>query len=128
MKLSSSAQNITTSPILTIAAEINAKINQGEKIYNLTVGDFNSQIYPIPERLTTLIIDAYKQHETNYPGAFGLDPLRQSIITLLKDYCDINVNMNEVQVASGSRPLIYSCFKTIVDPGGESDFPGAIVE
>ena len=112
MKLSSAAQSITTSPILTIAAEINAKINQGEKVYNLTVGDFNSQIYPIPERLTELTIEAYQQHETNYPGAFGLDPLRHSIIDLLKDHCGIDVEMNEVRVASGSRPLIYSFFKS----------------
>lgn len=123
MKLSSAAQSITTSPILTIAAEINAKISQGENVYNLTVGDFNSQIYPIPERLTELTIEAYKQHETNYPGAFGLDPLRHSIIDLLKDYCDIDVKMSEVQVASGSRPLIYSFFKTIVDPGDKVIFP-----
>ena len=123
MKLSSAAQSITTSPILTVAAEINVKISQGENVYNLTVGDFNSQIYPIPERLTELTIEAYKQHETNYPGAFGLDPLRHSIIDLLKDYCDIDVKMSEVQVASGSRPLIYSFFKTIVDPGDKVIFP-----
>lgn len=123
MKLSSAAQSITTSPILTIAAEINAKISQGKKIYNLTVGDFNSKIYPIPERLTALTIKAYQQHETNYPGAFGLDPLRHSIIDLLKDYCEIDVKLNEVQIASGSRPLIYSFFKTIVDPGEKVIFP-----
>lgn len=123
MKLSSAAQTITTSPILTIAAEINEKIKQGEKIYNLTVGDFNSHIFPIPERLTELTIDAYNAHETNYPGAFGLPPLRQSIVELLKNYCDIDVAVNEVQVASGSRPLIYSFYKTIVDPGDTVLFP-----
>ncbi|MBC8386247.1 MAG: pyridoxal phosphate-dependent aminotransferase [Gammaproteobacteria bacterium] len=123
MKLSSAAQSITTSPILTIAAEINQKINQGEQVFNLTVGDFNSQIFPIPERLTELTIAAYEDHQTNYPGAFGLDSLRQSIVDLLKDYCDIDVALNEVQVACGSRPLIYSLFKTIVDPGEKVVYP-----
>ncbi|MCK5663746.1 MAG: pyridoxal phosphate-dependent aminotransferase [Thiotrichaceae bacterium] len=123
MKQSKAAESITTSPILVIAAEINKKIQQGEKIFNLTVGDFNSQIYPIPDRLTELTIDAYNQHETNYPGAFGIDQLRQAIIDLLKDYCEIDVSMAEVQVASGSRPLIYSFFKTIVDPGEKVIFP-----
>ena len=46
MKLSHLADNITTSPILTFAASVNAKIANGEKIYNLTVGDFNSDLYP----------------------------------------------------------------------------------
>jgi aspartate aminotransferase len=31
--------------------------------------------------------------------------------------------MNEVQVASGSRPLIYSFYKTIVDPGDKVIYP-----
>lgn len=123
MKLSVAAQSITTSPILTIAAEINEKISQGERIYNLTVGDFNSQIFPIPERLTELTIAAYNDHQTNYPGAFGLNSLRESIISLMRDYCGIEVAMNEVQVACGSRPLIYSLFKTIVDPGEKVVFP-----
>ncbi len=123
MKLSSVAQGITSSPILIIAAEINAKIQQGEDIFNLTVGDFNPHIYPIPERLTELTIEAYQQHETNYPGAFGLNPLRHSIIDLLKDFCNIDVTLNEVQVASGSRPLIYSLYQTIVDPGDKVVFP-----
>jgi len=123
MKLSAAAESISSSPILTLAAEINGKIAQGAKIYNLTIGDFNSQIYPIPERLTELTIEAYRQHQTNYPGAFGVDELRLSIIRLLKDYCAIDVEMNEVQVASGSRPLIYTLYKTLVDEGDKVVFP-----
>jgi len=123
MKLSATAESVTTSPILMIAAEINKKISQGSKIFNLTVGDFNSKIYPIPEKLTALAIEAYRNNETNYPGAFGLDPLRQSVIDLLQDFCGIDVDMSEVQVASGSRPLIYSFYKSVVDPGDKVIYP-----
>lgn len=123
MKLSRQAEAVTTSPILTIAAEINEKIAQGEQVYNLTVGDFDSQIFPIPQRLTDLIIDAYQQHETNYPGAFGLPGLRQSVSDVLKNYCEIDVPVAEIQVASGSRPLIYSFFKTVVDAGDNVIYP-----
>ncbi len=49
--------------------------------------------------------------------------LRQAIMDLLKDYCEIDITMNEVQVASGSRPLIYSFYKTIVDPGDKVIYP-----
>lgn len=123
MKLSRQAEAVTTSPILTIAAAINEKIARGEQIYNLTVGDFNSKIFPIPDRLTALIIEAYEQHETNYPGAFGLPGLRQSVSNMLKHYCDINVPVDEIQVASGSRPLIYSFFKTVLDAGDRVIYP-----
>ncbi len=123
MKLSISAKNIFTSPILTIAAEINEKIKQGEKVYNLTVGDFDSQIFPIPKRLTALTIEAYEHHETNYPGAFGMPELRLSISEMLQNYFSVDIDINEIQVASGSRPLIYSFYKTIVDPGERVVFP-----
>ena len=123
MKLSSQAEAITTHPILMLAAEINQKISQGEHIYNLTIGDFDSSIFPIPERLTELVIEAYRQHETNYPGAFGLDGLRQAVADMLRHYCQIEVELDEIQIASGSRPLIYSFFKTVVDAGDKVIYP-----
>ncbi len=123
MKLSATAERITSSPILTFAAEINNRIAQGENIHNLTIGDFDPQVYPVPQRLSELIIEAYRQHQTNYPGAFGVDELRQSVIGLMKDYCNIDVALDEVQVASGSRPLIYTLYKTLVDAGDKVVFP-----
>ena len=47
MKVSNMAENLIGSEILKLAAEINNKIKQGEKIYNMTVGDFNPKIFPI---------------------------------------------------------------------------------
>jgi aspartate aminotransferase len=41
ISLSQLAQNITGSEIIKLAADVNEKIKQGEKIYNLTIGDFN---------------------------------------------------------------------------------------
>jgi aspartate aminotransferase len=122
-KLSSQAEAISTSPILIIAAEINKKIQQGERVFNLTVGDFNSKIFPIPERLTQLVIEAYREHETNYPGAFGVDTLRSAVSSMLKRTCDVDVTLGEIQVACGSRPLIYSFFKTVVDAGDKVVYP-----
>lgn len=117
------ANNITTSPILTFAATVNQKITEGEQLYNLTVGDFNPKIYPIPDELTTAIIAAYNNHETNYPGAFGLTPLRKGVAALIKKYTGVEVAMNDILVASGSRPLIYATYKTIVDKGDKVLFP-----
>jgi len=122
-KLSNQAQGISTSPILIIAAEINKKIQQGEKVYNLTVGDFNSRIFPIPTRLTELVVEAYQAHETNYPGAFGMDGLRGAISSMLHRICDVDVPVSEIQVSCGSRPLIYSFFKTVVDAGDKVVYP-----
>jgi aspartate aminotransferase len=122
-RISTLANNITTSPILTFAAKVNAKIAEGEKIYNLTVGDFNPHIYPIPTELKQDIIKAYDNNETNYPGAFGLTPLREAVRDLLKKYNNIDLDINDILIASGSRPLIYATYKTIIDKGDKVLFP-----
>lgn len=124
MKLSRLADSITTSPILTIAAQINAKKAAGEKIYNFTVGDFDPGIYPIPELLSAETIKAYEQHETNYPGAFGLPELREGVAQTLNRICGLDYTADEIQIASGSRPLIYTCYQSIVDPGDKVVYPG----
>lgn len=122
-KISKLANNLTTSPILTFAGEVNAKKTAGEEIYNLTIGDFDPNIYPIPKQLKQEIIHAYEHNLTNYPGAFGLNNLRHGIQKLIKYYCDVTLDVNNIQVASGSRPLIYSAFRTIIDKGDHVLFP-----
>jgi aspartate aminotransferase len=123
MKLSHLADNITTSPILTFAASVNAKIANGEKVYNLTVGDFNSNIYPIPAELKTGIKKAIDDNHTNYPGAVGMPNLRSGVSGLIEKYCDVRIDASDVLIASGSRPLIYATFKTIIDKGDKVLFP-----
>jgi aspartate aminotransferase len=124
MKLSRLAEEITTSPILTIAAQINEKKAAGENIFNFTVGDFDSNIFPIPDLLKEETVKAYEDNQTNYPGAFGMPEFREGIAQTLNRICGLNYTAAEVQIASGSRPLIYACYQVIVDPGDKVVFPG----
>jgi len=124
MKLSKLAEGITTSPILTIAAQINEKKAAGEKIFNFTVGDFDADIFPIPDLLRAKTIEAYEDNQTNYPGAFGVPEFREGVAQTLNRICGLDYSAAEVQIASGSRPLIYACYKVIVDPGDKVVFPG----
>ena len=123
MKLSKLAESITTSPILTIAAQINEKKAAGEQIFNFTIGDFDANIFPIPELLSAETIAAYEDHQTNYPGAFGDTGLRQGVADTLNRICGLNYEADEVQISCGSRPLIYACYMTVVDPGDTVVFP-----
>ena len=123
MKLSRLAENITTSPILTIAAQINEKKAAGERIFNFTVGDFDANIFPIPKLLTEETIKAYEAHETNYPGAFGMPEFREGVAQTLNRICGLSYTAADIQIASGSRPLIYACYKVLVDPGDKVVFP-----
>jgi len=113
--LSQLSESLTGSEIVRLGNEIADRIRQGEKIYNYTIGDFDPNIFPIPQLLEELIIDSYKKHYTNYPPGDGVLELRQAVANFISKRQHIDYAVNEVLIASGGRPLIYSLFKTIVD-------------
>lgn len=121
--VSKTAENIVGSEIIKLAAEINEKIKQGEKIYNLTIGDFNPKVFPIPVELKQSIIKAYQDDQTNYPTADGMLELRQSVSKLLKERCNLNYKTDEIVIAGGARPVIYGIFRVLVDEGDTVVFP-----
>ncbi len=117
MSVSVLAQTLKGSEIIKIGNEINELKRQGQQIANLTIGDFDPHIYPIPEELRDGIIAAYQDNQTNYPPADGILDLRKQVATFLADEHGIQVTPNEVLISSGSRPLIYSTFLALVDAG-----------
>ncbi len=117
MKLSHLAETLSGSEIVKLGGEIRDMIRKGEKIYNFTVGDFDPAIFPIPKELEDGIVDAYRKHFTNYPAAEGNLDLREAISVFLKDREELVYGPDEILVASGGRPLIYSLFRTLVDKG-----------
>lgn len=123
MKLSHLADQIQTSPILTIAAAINARKAAGETLYNLTVGDFDPGIFPVPDALTEATIQAYHDHQTNYPGATGVAEIREGVAHLLNRTCGLDYGRDDVFITSGSRPVIYAAYRTIVDPHDKVVYP-----
>ncbi|MBS1946913.1 MAG: aminotransferase class I/II-fold pyridoxal phosphate-dependent enzyme [Bacteroidetes bacterium] len=117
MKLSALSETLIASEIVSLGGEIREKIRQGEKIYNFTVGDFDPNIFPIPKQLEDEIINAYRNHYTNYPAAEGNLDLRESISFFLSQRENLDYAPNEIIVSCGGRPLIYSVFRAIVDKG-----------
>jgi len=117
MKLSHLSETLIGSEIVKLGGEIKEKIDQGERIYNFTVGDFDPSIFPIPKELEDAIVDAYRRHFTNYPTAEGNLDLREAIASFIKDTEKLDYGMNEILVASGGRPLIYATFRALCDKG-----------
>lgn len=115
MKLSQLAETLIGSEIVKLGGEIKEKIRQGAKIYNFTIGDFDPGIFPIPKELENEIIDAYRQHFTNYPAAEGNLDLREALSEFIQKREGISYNVQEILVASGGRPLIYTVFRAICD-------------
>ena len=84
MILSQLAEHSIGSEIIKLAGEVNARIAQGEHIYNLTIGDFNPKVFPIPDELKNYIIECYEQGETNYPAGDGMFVLRDAVSVWIK--------------------------------------------
>ena len=122
-KVSKLAQNIIGSEIIKLAAEVNEKIKNGEHIYNFTIGDFNSKIFPIPAELKKAIVDEYNDDQTNYPAADGMLDLRVAVSKLLKERGNLDYATDEILIAAGARPVIYAIYRTLVDEGDTVIFP-----
>lgn len=122
-RVSHMAENLIGSEIIKLAGEIREKINQGENIYNFTIGDFNPKIFPIPAEYKQAILSCYEQDETNYPEANGMLKLRQSVSRFLKNRQGISYHENEILISGGARPIIYAIFQTLVDQGDKVLFP-----
>lgn len=123
IKLSHLAETLIASEIVRLGATIKEKINAGEKIYNYTIGDFDSSQFPIPKKLEEAVIQAYHDGYTTYPSAEGELDLRKSIASFLLENAGLDYAPNEILVASGGRPLIYATYRTIVDKGDKVIYP-----
>ncbi len=122
-KLSHLAETLIGSEIVSLGAVIKEKIKQGNKIYNFTIGDFDSSVFPIPKELENEIIDAYKKNNTTYPPAEGILELREAVVSFIKERENLDYTTSEILIAAGGRPLIYTAFRAIVDKGDKVIYP-----
>lgn len=120
--LSKIAQGVIGSEIVKISNEINEKKRNGEEVFNLTIGDFDPNVFPVSEILVSQIHVAYNNGHTNYPPADGVLELREAVSKLHQKYQMLNYNSTEILIAGGARPIIYSIYKAIVDPGDKVIF------
>lgn len=117
------ADGLVGSEIIKISGEINSRIAQGEQITNLTIGDFNPEIFPLPEALLEEIISAYRAGHTNYPQANGMEVLRESVSNYISQRQGLSYEKEDVLISGGARPLIYATYRTVVNKGEKVIFP-----
>ncbi len=115
--VSQMAEHLIGSEIIKLANEVNERINQGEKIANLTIGDFDPKVFPIPIKLRDEIIKAYEEGHTNYPVANGMLDLRKAVVDYVSRNQKLKYTADEILIAGGARPLIYAIYATLLDPG-----------
>ncbi len=123
MNVSVLANTLIGSEIIKIGNEVNDMKRKGAQIANLTIGDFDPSIFPIPTALEQSIIKAYQDGQTNYPPAEGILALRETVVDVLKDRYNLDYTTKDILVAGGSRPLIYATYLALIDPGDKVIYP-----
>jgi aspartate aminotransferase len=124
VKLSVLAETLQASEIVRLGATIKEKMKLGEKIYNYTIGDFDSSLFPIPAELEQEIVNAYKHGFTTYPAAEGNLDLREAVSSFMSSRMGLQyAAKNEILIAAGGRPLIYALYRAVVDKGDKVIYP-----
>ena len=121
-RLSRTGNGIIGSEIIKISQQIK-EIAQKKPVANLTIGDFDSKKWPIPDKLKTNIQEAYDDNLTNYPTSQGELSLRMAVSGYLKDRHHVDYSPEEILIGAGVRPLIYTIFKGTVNPGDGVIYP-----
>ncbi len=117
------ARGVVGSEILRIAAQIRALRAAGTAVCNLTVGDFDPALFPIPASLLEGVRKALADGHTNYPPSDGVPRLRESIARYYERDLGLKYPVECVLVQGGARPLLYGSYKTILDPGDVALYP-----
>jgi len=121
--LSNLAQTLIGSEIVKLGGIIKDKISKGEHIYNYTIGDFDSSEFPIPALLRKEIKNAYDEGYTTYPLADGETDLRKAVAGFIQNKQGLDLDISEILIAAGGRPLIYAAYRAIVDKGEKVIYP-----
>ena len=116
-RVSAMSDGMSGSEILRIAGEIRAMTEGGQRVCNLTVGDFSPAEFRVPKLLETEIAEALRRGETNYPPSNGIAALRESVRRFYARGLGLEYPVGSILITAGSRPGIYGTFKTLVDPG-----------
>src|SRR5262245_35177541 len=122
-RVSAMAAGLVGSEILKIAGEIRERIRAGDAVCNLTVGDFSSKQFPIPERLADGVRRALENGETNYPPSDGVLELRQAVRRFYERELGLAYDLDSVLIAGGARPVIYAIYRAVCDPGDVVIYP-----
>jgi len=115
--LSERVRGLVGSEILKIAAEIRQMVREGRTVCNLTVGDFDARLFPIPRLLLEKIRSALERGETNYPPADGVRALREAVVEHVARTRGVRYPLESVLIAGGARPLLYAAYRTVLNPG-----------
>src|SRR5690606_14973849 len=86
-------------------------------------GDFAPKQFRIPAELETAIARALVAGETNYPPSDGVTELRRAVRGFYQRELGLDYPIEGILVAGGARPVIWTAYQAILDPGDVVVYP-----
>lgn len=118
--LSVRATRIKPSPTLAIDAKAKAMKAAGVDVINFGVGEPD---FDTPENIKEAAIKALKDGFTKYTPVGGIDPLKDAIISKLKQDNSLEYSRDEIIVSCGAKHSLYNIAQALYGPGDEVIIP-----
>ena len=120
---SSLSKGLKGSRILQIAGQVRELIAAGETVYNLTVGDFDPSMFPIPAGYKDRIKAALEDEQTTYPPTDGMPELRAAVAEYASRVWNVPFQPVNAIIGGGARPMIFATYKALINPGEKVVYP-----
>jgi len=121
MEFSSRIQKITESATLKLNAKASELVDGGEKIYNLTAGQFPFK--PMPEFVDQIRGELNFLKSYQYSPVLGIPELRKKLLSYFKESRNLDLsNLSDPYdciVSNGGKHSLYNIFGALLDPGDE---------
>jgi len=118
--VSEKANQIGESPTLKVSGKAKAMKAAGIDIVDLSVGEPD---FPTPENVKSAGILAIEENFTKYTQNDGIPPLKEAVISRLKDDCGLDYDMTEIIVSTGAKSSLYHLIQALINEGEEVIIP-----
>jgi aspartate/methionine/tyrosine aminotransferase len=105
-----------TEDAFVVLAEVTMLKEQGKDIVNFGVGEPD---FDTPLNIKKAGIAAIENNLTHYNPPAGVPDFRRAIADYINSTREIDINMNNVIVGPGTKPIIFYTISAIVDTGDE---------
>lgn len=118
--LSKKIQSLKPSPTLLLTALAQKLKSQGHDVINLSAGQPDWQTFP---NVVEKGIHAIQEGFTRYTPAAGISQLRDTIAQNYKRQLQIDYQLENVTVSTGSKFVLFSALQSVLDSGDEVIVP-----
>ncbi|MDR1378791.1 MAG: pyridoxal phosphate-dependent aminotransferase [Synergistaceae bacterium] len=109
-----------TESAFSIMARANALEAHGKSVVHLEIGqpDFKT-----PQNIIDAACKALNEGKTGYTPTAGIPPLRETIAKHCREYKKVDVDMENVVVVPGGKPIMFYTMLMLTQPGDEVIYP-----